>query len=225
MNRDEIVSNFYDNYYSNLFSSGKSLASWSKRQTHTALEHGLSNPFFERVLEIGAGSGEHFQHVQHSFNEYLLNDLTPPKHSTVLGDPRIRIIVGDVNQIDIPNGSIDRVIMTCVLHHLPDPYQTLLKIADWMKPGSLFTLFLPSDPGFLVRLNRNLVVIPAARRLGYDRYRTYAALGHRNHYWGFVSLIEDVFQEFRIKRTYHPFYIKSGNLSLFSVWRIKKRFV
>lgn len=172
---------------------------------------------------MGGGSGEHFPYVQHAFSEYFLNDL-PPKSSTALSDPRIRIIPDDVNQIDIPNTSIDRVIMTCVLHHLSDPFQTLLRIADWMKPGSLFTLFLLSDPGFLVRLNRKLVIMPAAKRLGYEKYRTYAALDHQNHYWGLVSMLEDVFQEFRIKRTYYPFCIKSGNMSLFSIWRIEKRF-
>lgn len=95
-------------------------------------------------------------------------------------------------------------------------------IRRWLKPGGVFTLFLPSDPGIFNRLNRRVFVMPKARRLGFRDYDLMNAREHRNHYWSLRTELLEQFAGDRIQRQYKPFGIPSGNLSTHSFWQITK---
>lgn len=218
----DVVQDFYDHYYERVFNSG-GLVGWSYKSTHRQMEHGVSLPAGASILEVGAGTGEHLPYVRPDFGKYVMVDLSgPPAEPHWGSDPRIEWVTADISSDLSFDTQFDRVISMCVFHHLADPEAAMLNIKRWLKPGGVFTLFLPSDPGILNRVNRRLFVVPKARKLGFDEYALMAAQEHRNHYWSLNTLLLEQFDGYHIKRRYKPFGIPSGNLSSHSIWHITK---
>lgn len=168
------------------------------------------------------GEGEHLSFVRHEFSNYLSIDLKLPANNLFIADTRVKFVAGDIKELDFKEESFDRIILTCVLHHFDEPLLILEKVKKWLKPGGLLSIFLPSDPGILNRTVRRFFVVPRARKLGFDDYELFAALQHKNHYWGIRSILSHVFRDCKTKKWYFPFGLQLGNLSLFSIWRIWK---
>jgi len=135
---------------------------------------------------------------------------------------RVRYIESDINNCEFKPGYFDRVIITCVLHHLENPYLTLTKVDRWLKPGGTVSIFLPCDPGTAVRLSRLLFVNTKSKRLGFFKYNLFNALEHRNHVWGLTIMLKEIFYKHEVKRRYYPFYFPNNNFNLFSIWQITK---
>ena len=223
----DIVRDFYENYYSAVFSKS-GMSSKFNALTHKALESGIqkfratSKAEIEySVLEVGAGKGEHFSYVKKPFDDYVMLDILPqPKNLSTFKDAVW--VQADICDPKLELGKFDRIISMCVFHHLSEPASAMENIKKSLKSGGVFSLFLPSDPGILNRIVRRLFVTPNAKRLGFEFYELVNAREHRNHYWGLRKELEYQFQDFKISKRYYPFGIQTGNLSLFSVWHIKK---
>ena len=214
------VEDFYRNYYSLVFST-KGLSSYFSALTHKALEREFDKARGgSAILEIGAGKGEHFQFVNQNFGSYTMLDLfpQPTDFSEFQGADWVQADLCD-KSLELPQS--DRILSMCVFHHIEDPKTAIQNIKRFLKPGGTFSLFLPSDPGMLNRLNRKLFVTPAAKNNGFNEYELVNAREHRNHYWGLKTELEHQFKDYRISRKYYPFGIPAGNLSLFSIWQIK----
>jgi ubiquinone/menaquinone biosynthesis C-methylase UbiE len=130
---------FYSQFYKSVI-FGKGLGPWSVRKTHQSMEKAYSGCFFEKVLEIGGGIGEHLNFVLHDYEKYFLTDINLP----VLEDGRKddpRVICEVQNAED---DSFDRIIVTCLLHHVDKPEIVMKEIQRVLKPGgscnSFFTL-------------------------------------------------------------------------------------
>lgn len=216
----DLVSRFYRDYYSQVF-SGSGIVGRGYRLTHELVEKGFADSPGNSILEVGAGQGEHLAYVSPRFSSYTMVDLLEPPDELVprLGGP-LRWITGDVASCDFPSQAFDRIISMCVLHHLEDVSASLERIRWWMAPGATFSVFLPSDPGFLNRMNRRLFVAPRSRRFGFAHYELVNAREHRNHYWGLRTELEYQFRDCRIKTRYWPFGVPIADASLFSVWQI-----
>lgn len=219
---NQFEKDFYENYYHKVFGGDCSVSSLGYKLSHVLLEMSLKKKVFESCLEIGGGQGEHLSFVRHQFSSYLSIDFKLPAENLYIADTRVKFIEGDIKELDFNEGSFDRVILTCVLHHLDEPILVLEKIKKWLKPGGLLSIFLPSDPGILNRAVRKFFVIPRARKLGFEDYEIFAALQHKNHYWGIRTVLSHVFQDCKIHRRYFPFGVPLGNLSLLSIWRVWK---
>lgn len=216
-----LVDTFYRNFYEEVFNQ-QGFVGWSYRKTHREVELGQDHRN-QRVLEIGAGSGQHLRFVARDFASYTMLDLFPePAENSWSTDDRVVWIQGDVCDKSVVDGQFDRIIAMCVLHHLHDPQAALENIRSWLKPGGVFTFFLPSDPGFLNRMNRALFVTRRSRRVGFPEYEVFNAREHRNHYWGLKQEIQYTFRGSNIKRKYWPFRIPAADLSLFSIWSITR---
>jgi len=218
----DVVRDFYAHYYDRVFNSG-GLVGWSYKSTHRQMEQNVVMPPGASILEVGAGTGEHFPYVAGDFGRYVMVDLSePPPRPSWEGDARVSWVTGDISTDLGFEVGFDRVISMCVFHHLAEPEAAMVNIKRWLKPGGVFTLFLPSDPGVLNRVNRRLFVKPKAEKLGFKDYELMAAQEHRNHYWSLNTLLLEHFRGYRIKRRYKPFGIPSGNLSSHSIWHITK---
>jgi phosphatidylethanolamine/phosphatidyl-N-methylethanolamine N-methyltransferase len=224
MKKELFLQDFYLNFYTDIYSKS-GLSRLAFEFTQKALESfdfsGL--PIDANILEIGSGKGEHFPYVNHNFSKYLMIDLfAEPEEHPGKTDERVEWVQSDIVDFKFRPNSFDRVISTCVFHHLNEPFEVMQKISEIIKPGGLFSLFLPSDPGILTRLNRGLTVKPKSRRLGFYKYDLMASFEHHNHYWGLKAMLDEVFRDWDISRKYYPFGIKSANMSLFSIWQIEK---
>ena len=220
------VRDFYENYYSEVFTK-KGVSAYFNSITHKKLEKGsyfypLSQNDSIDVLEIGAGQGEHLKYVKHDFNSYVLLDLFAPKEESKISDARVRWVVANICDKNLELPKFDRIISTCVFHHLDDPAAAFENIIQHLKPGGIFSLFLPSDPGILNRIVRKIFVTSTARKKGFHCYELVNAREHKNHYWSLLTELNYQFKGFEIHRRYYPLNIKHGNLSLFSIWQIKK---
>src|SRR5687767_695328 len=81
---------------------------------------------FPRVLEVGAGTGVHIDHVRHGFDEYVMTDLNAPMLDLAAkrlarGQGKIVAESQDATALTFEDASFDRLIATHVLEHLPEP--------------------------------------------------------------------------------------------------------
>ncbi len=218
----EISRDFYENYYEAVFNTS-GIVGWGYRKTHRAVESLASKGFGQEILEIGAGTGEHLPFVNPEFAKYTMLDLSPePEQPSWQEDDRVSWISADAALANFDDESFDRIISMCVLHHLGDPTTVFANVHRWLRPGGTFSFFLPSDPGFMNRLNRRLFVTPKARKAGFEHYEYFNAIEHRNHYWGLREMLMHEFHGCEIRTSYWPFRIPIGDLSLYSIWHITK---
>ena len=66
---------FYESIH---FKGAVGLAS---RIYHKHLEIFSNVGIYEKILEVGAGAGEHFPYVRNDFQEYILSDIRTPEPS------------------------------------------------------------------------------------------------------------------------------------------------
>lgn len=189
---------------------------------HTKLEKNLSDDFYPLVLEIGAGSGEHLQYVRHGYSKYILSDIVLPENKLISKlFPKVIIQQEDAQNLNIDSNLVDRVIVTCVLHHLSDPYKSLSEIRRVAKNGASISIYLPSDPGLLYRFAQYLSSNRKLRKFfSKSELQILRGLEHRNHVASLEAMIRDTFYKDKIFRYDFPFKA-SWNLRLFTIYQIE----
>jgi phosphatidylethanolamine/phosphatidyl-N-methylethanolamine N-methyltransferase len=180
---------------------------------------------FARVLEVGGNRGEHVPYVRHRFDAYVLTDLRAPRPiEAVSADPRVRTAVCDVAALPYPDGGFDRVIATCLLHHLPDPFAALREMRRVTAAGGTVTILLPTDPGLAYRVGKALTSGRAARRQGIgDLYQVITAIDHRNHFPSLVAQARHVFRTDEVALNWRPFRVPGWHLNAFVVVHARVR--
>ena len=165
-------------------------------------------------MKSGGGSGEHFAFVRHEFDSYFVTDLTQRElHQGAKYDSRVEFKVENVENLSFPNKFFDRVIATCLLHHVNKPEEALKEILRVLKPGGVVSIFLSCDPGILVRVLRSLTSSRKAKKLGFRGYKLMIAREHRNHISSLLELAKFVFRDAEIELRYRPFLVPSWNLN------------
>ena len=216
-----IQDNWYSDSYKKCYYSGKLGLVWT--MVHKTMERKYNKRIdLFRIIEVGSGQGQHFKFVNHSFSHYLLTDIRPhlfPKFS----DSRIETKFADASNLDfILDGSYDRLIATCLLAHLDKPQEALLEWKRVVRKGGALTIYVPPEPGFLVRCIRKFFIWPKSKKLGLKNPELVAYLEHRNHYPMMRSLIKDTFQYDEVSKFRFPIKFLPWNLSVFDIYHIKK---
>ncbi len=194
---------------------------WYVRRAHEALEHGIGSMLAStRILEVGANLGEHCPYVTHSYASYLVTDYRDTGFASE--DPRILFEVADVERLPYDDNSFDRLIMTCLLHHLGEPEQALCEARRVVGDGGLISIQVPCDPGVAYRAAKAVGPYRAIRKRGLledPRYFHYHQ--HRNHYPGLISLVNHVFASDSMSNRWWPLSLPSWNANLFTVHQIR----
>lgn len=201
-------------------------AGFSQKFMHRSIERNRGAELhFGRVLEIGANQGEHLQYVRHTFDSYLLTDIrrcTGLPGRSDLHD-RISFLQEDATSLSFADDTFDRVLCSCVLHHVSDPESAISELRRVLKSGGCADLFVSSDPGFLFRVGRYLGPVREAKQLGLDGVkRLVDARDHRNHVASLIRLIRHVFRNDTIIELSHPVRYLSWNLSFWRTFHITK---
>ena len=133
------------------------------RASHKLTERPFpSTTHFGRVLELGAGTGEHFGHVRHSFDEYVVSDVDAAAlerartRISAGANDKVRYLLQRGEQLDFADSSMDRLIAVHVLEHIPQPHLALREWKRVLKPGGTLSILIPTDPGLAWRLGRTL---------------------------------------------------------------------
>lgn len=205
------------------------LAGWVMRNGHALLE----TPFmeetrFDRVVEVGAGSGEHFAHVQHQFGEYIMTDSSEVMLKRASDRWRatrpsgvLKFETQDASNLQLKSESVDRVIAAHVLEHIPKPHEVVETWWRVLRPGGVLSLVLPCDPGVMWRLGRALGPRQSAKRAGLD-YDYLMALEHINSIMGLRSILHHKFGSQRFAELWWPLPVASVDLNLIyclNVWK------
>ena len=192
---------------------------------HEAMERDYHKQSFPKVLEVGANRGEHVPFVRHPFDEYVLTDLHPPTVSAeLLADSRLQAESADVTALPYPDAAFDRVIATCLLHHVSDPLAAALQMRRVTRPGGVVTILVPTDPGLAYRVGRALTSGNRARRAGLaSQLKLVSALDHTNHFRSIRTQIQHAFRHDVVKIDWQPFRVPSVELNAFVVVHVRRR--
>lgn len=176
---------------------------------------------FPLTVEVGSGSGVHLRHVRHSYDQYLMTDIRDYGRESVT-DSRTPFLLANAEVLPFANGSVDRLISTCLLHHVTNPLAALSQWRNAVRPGGVITIFLPCDPGFMWLLGRRFGPRRRAVKRGVD-YDFLMALSHRNHVGSLIAILNRVFKQDQVRRMGFPLpVIGSWNLNIAFVYQITK---
>ncbi len=220
----EKFSEIYDdsNYSSPLQSS-------VMRASHRLVEKAYTHKScYSRVLEVGAGTGEHVKFVRHQFDEYILSDIdqttleVAKKKLVGIFDGKLTYKAQTGNGLDYSDNTFDRLIATHVLEHI---YQPHLAVKEWvrvLKHGGVLSILIPTDPGIAWRLGRHLGPRrnAIAQGIAYDYVM---AREHVNSCNNLIAILRHYFHQ--ADEAWWPLPIPSIDLNLFFVFhaRITKR--
>lgn len=210
---------FYREMYKDLIDGGA--VGTFHRLTHRFLERPFGpRDSFLRVIEVGSGSGEHLPFVRHSFESYTMADLRVPLE--LPPDPRVSFIEADAHALPVESDSHDRLIATCLLHHLAEPFQALEEMRRVVRPGGVLSIMIVSDPGIAYRIIQRFSSSRRYRKSGFTEWRALHAMEHRNHAWSLQQLIKYAFRNDELRGRGFPVPAASlWNVNLFSVYQVK----
>jgi ubiquinone/menaquinone biosynthesis C-methylase UbiE len=198
---------------------------------HRALEKDAKKRFFSNVLEVGAGTGEHLEFVLHDFKNYFLTDLNLPNPSIKQEElisklknhnRNLYLEIQNVEKLTYEDSSFDRVISTCLLHHVQSPVKALQEMRRVTGNNGIISIYLPSDPGFLYRLTQFLVSTRSLKKyFTLSEIKYLRANEHRNHVASISGLISGVFADDKIKINSFPKINFGWNTRLFQTYTIQ----
>lgn len=179
---------------------------------------------FPRVLEVGAGTGEHLHHVQHGFDEYWVTDAnevmldrTPPYR---LRSNQLRVVKARENaaRLSFEDSGFDRVVAAHILEHLERPHEVLREWTRVLKAGGVLSIVLPCDPGVLWRLGRYASARKKFIDAGID-YDYWLAREHINPITNLVSLLRHYFPQ--LEESWLPFRVPLVDVNFFYIAHIR----
>jgi ubiquinone/menaquinone biosynthesis C-methylase UbiE len=98
-----------------------------------------------RVADLGCGSGV-FTNLLHRRGYDAVGIDLSPKLITLaqVKYPQVAFFEGDVENLQLPNASLDGILLSGLLHHLPDPARCAAEVFRVLKPGGSFVAFDPN---------------------------------------------------------------------------------
>ena len=216
---------YYANYYDqvNVSARKKSLTFFVM---HSFIEIFHKSDINGEILEVGINKAEHFDFVKKPLLKYtgcdVRNVLLDKETQKYFSSNKIEFVVASIEALPFNDCSFDRVILTCVLHHLDDPVQALLEIRRVVRPNGTITILLPNDPGLAYRIFRAITTLRMARRHGvYREVQLVQALEHKNHFLGLRTMIREFYRRDSLKEIGFPLFFRSYNLNAISLFEIK----
>lgn len=177
------------------------------------------------ILEVGANIGEHIPYVKSTWSNYTATDIREPEKFQLeeIRKMGANFQIADVESLPFKDGLFDRVIATCVFHHLGNPENGFKEIRRVLKNQGSISLLLPNDPGIFYRVFWKLTTLRNAKKSGLAASaRINHARQHRNHYLGLMILLKENFKEDKIRVIGLPFIFSSYTWNVLTVVYIKK---
>ena len=219
-----LKTNWLQDNYSKVCVSGDP-TSWVFKKLHRLLERDSDSSLGKDILEVGAGSGEHMSFVQSGWNSYVNTDVIAPNKTLLQGIKARGGIFrkADVHALPFEDYKFDRVICTCVFHHVGDPIKAMHEILRVVKKGGQITILLPNDPGILYRTIRKFSTLRRAKKLGLFReVELIHAIEHKNHFLSLLILLKEAIQENKVTIRGYPFKGVKYNFNAVQIINIRK---
>jgi SAM-dependent methyltransferase len=167
-----------------------------------------------KTLELGAGIGAHIALEDLSRQDYHGIELRQNMADALKERfPQLTVTVGDC-QRHLPYNDcfFDRIVVVHVLEHLPNLPACLDEVKRVLKPGGIFSVVLPCDPGLAYAVARKI----SAERIFKARYKLpYGWFYRREHINSpkeILTLLDDRFDE--LDRSYWPLRAPIASINL-----------
>jgi len=202
-----------------------SIQSRVMRASHKFAEKAFSDQVhFSRVLEVGAGTGEHLPFVIHSFDEYILTDfdqkaldIANNKYSDKYAG-KLKFQKQSGEQLSYNDNVFDRVIATHILEHIYQPHLVVKEWARVLKNNGILTVLLPTDPGLGWRMAKHFGPRRNAILKGIP-YDFIMAREHVNSCTNLVYILRHYFPD--MSEGWWPLRLASVDINLFYVAHIR----
>ncbi len=90
------------------------------------------------VADLGCGSGDASRYLAPHVERVIAIDQSEAMLETasgVLADhPNVELVCGDLEDVPLPDGSVDAAVMSLVLHHVEDPSRLIAQAARILRP-------------------------------------------------------------------------------------------
>ena len=225
-----IVDDYYERHYAAVHGAG--CLGGAATVLHRRLER-LRGPddSFPLTVEVGAGRFEHYPFVRHRRERYVATDIRVPlEHEGYRawrageGAADLEFMQMDAGRLAFGDRTVDRLVASCLLIHLPDP---LAAVREWQRvcrPEGVVDMLVPCDPGLVSRAFRRVVSQRVARRHGVppEEYVLVNAIEHMSPFNRVVTLTRAAVEPGRrLDVSYFPFSrVPSWNLNAFAVLTI-----
>ena len=98
-----------------------------------------------KVADLGCGSGVFTDLLNRQGYQAVGLDLSPKLIALARRKyPKVEFLEGDVEQLPFPDGSLDGVLLSGLVHHLPDPTRCAGEVFRVLKSGGSFVAFDPN---------------------------------------------------------------------------------
>ena len=103
----------------------------------------------ERILEIGCGSGLYTRELARAqarvtATDYAPSPLAQAKRNVGRLAPRVEFRIEDAQRLSFTDESFDKVLMSEVVEHVPEPGRAIAEAARVLRPGGLLVASTPS---------------------------------------------------------------------------------
>jgi ubiquinone/menaquinone biosynthesis C-methylase UbiE len=198
------------------------------------MEKSHKGKHYDEVLEIGSTHLEHLKFIRHTFGNYVASDIAKyPLHQSaqkiIKNLPKNQVVkqdTADAHDLKYRSNTFDRVLVTCLMHHLSFPEKAFSEILRVTKKGGRITIFIPNDPGMLYRSVRYWTTHKRSRKLEkqnkIENHKFLWATEHRNHVLGLTIMLREIYKNETIKPRRFPAWIKPWNFSFFTIYEITK---
>ena len=106
-----------------------------------------------RLLDVGAGYGYLADAAASTFAERWVVEMSAAAARQV--SPAHRVVVGDIESVELPQRYFDVVSLQDCLEHLPEPGRALAKIRGVLRPGGALFAVTPNVGSWLSRVQRD----------------------------------------------------------------------
>jgi SAM-dependent methyltransferase len=98
-----------------------------------------------RIADLGCGSGIFTSLLHQRGFDAVGLDLSPKLIALAQAQyPKVAFFEGDVEDLPFPTASLDGILLSGLLHHLPDPARCVAEVCRVLKPGGSFAAFDPN---------------------------------------------------------------------------------
>lgn len=97
------------------------------------------------IADLGCGSGVFTDHLRQQGYDPVGLDISPKLIALARTKyPGIEFLEGDVEHLPFASASLDAVLLSGLVHHLPDPARCAAEVFRVLKPGGSFVAFDPN---------------------------------------------------------------------------------
>lgn len=229
LEKQEFIDDYYEKYWDKLYNGG--LQGKGSSYFHKSVEKYWSNSAPKRILEVGAGYGGHspFLSIEEPGNtQFDALDIRVFGNRMLdvelaSGNLHINWIEGSVENMPLKSSTYDRVLSTCLFHHVDDPLKSFQEIRRVAKEGAEIAIVFPTDPGMLNRFVKTFYTFRRARQVGIEHPELINALEHKNHIFALLKILKYVFREDYVSLHFRPFGFGRVNINLLVVAHITIR--